>query len=105
MRTTLTGQGELVKLVKSGRTAAGGAGVWNAGVLALGLVCLTLVPVPADAQRLVLLVRHAERADGGVPPAGMAAPADPDLSADGHARAGTARRDAVAGRHHEDRGE
>jgi broad specificity phosphatase PhoE len=46
------------------------------------------VPIDAEAQRLVLLVRHAERADGGVPPAGMQAPADPDLSAEGHARAG-----------------
>ena len=46
-----------------------------------------LAPASADAQRLVLLVRHAERADGGVPPAGMTAPADPDLSAEGRARA------------------
>jgi broad specificity phosphatase PhoE len=51
------------------------------------LAALTLTPAVADAQRLVLLVRHAERADGGVPSAGMTAPADPDLSADGRTRA------------------
>jgi broad specificity phosphatase PhoE len=51
------------------------------------LLCVCAAPVDAHAQRLVLLVRHAERADGGVPPAGMAGPADPDLSADGRARA------------------
>jgi broad specificity phosphatase PhoE len=53
----------------------------------VGLVAGLVAPVEADAQRLVLLLRHAERADGGVPPAGMTAPADPDLSADGRARA------------------
>ena len=46
-----------------------------------------LLPAVAEAQRLVLLVRHAERADGGVVPAGMTTPADPDLSADGRTRA------------------
>ena len=56
-------------------------------LLAAFLTALVLLPAVADAQRLVLLVRHAERADGGVPPAGMAAPADPDLSAEGRARA------------------
>jgi broad specificity phosphatase PhoE len=55
--------------------------------IAVGLAGPLLVPAVADAQRLVLLVRHAERADGGVPPAGMTAPADPDLSADGRVRA------------------
>lgn len=50
-------------------------------------VCGLLAPTPADAQRLVLLVRHAERADGGVPAPNMTTPADPDLSAEGRARA------------------
>lgn len=57
-----------------------------AGVLVL--VCLAGVPPAAHAQQLVLLVRHGERADGGAPPAGMTAAPDPDLSAEGHARAG-----------------
>jgi broad specificity phosphatase PhoE len=52
-----------------------------------GLLCLLAIPSEAGAQRLVLLVRHAERADGGVPPKGMTGPADPDLSAEGRARA------------------
>ena len=50
-------------------------------------MCVFAAPAGAEAQRLVLLVRHAERADGGVPPAGMVGPADPDLSAEGRARA------------------
>jgi len=54
----------------------------------LALACVLAMPMDAEAQRLVLLVRHAERADGGAPPAGMQGPADPDLSAEGHARAG-----------------
>jgi broad specificity phosphatase PhoE len=45
------------------------------------------VPSHADAQKLVWLVRHAERADGGMPPPGMMTPADPDLSAEGRTRA------------------
>jgi broad specificity phosphatase PhoE len=53
----------------------------------LCLLCVLGAPVDAGAQRLVLLVRHAERADGGVPPKGMTGPADPDLSAEGRARA------------------
>jgi broad specificity phosphatase PhoE len=61
--------------------------MWQAWPVVAALLYLALVPVPAEAQRLVLAVRHAERADGGVPPAGMAAPADPDLSAEGRARA------------------
>jgi phosphohistidine phosphatase SixA len=55
--------------------------------IAVGLAGPLFVPAGADAQRLVLLVRHAERADGGVVPAGMTAPADPDLSAEGRVRA------------------
>jgi phosphohistidine phosphatase SixA len=55
--------------------------------IAVGLAGPLFVPVDVDAQRLVLLVRHAERADGGAPPAGMTAPADPDLSGEGRLRA------------------
>jgi broad specificity phosphatase PhoE len=47
---------------------------------------LALAPITANAQELVLLVRHAERADGGAPPAGMMA-ADPGLSEAGQQRA------------------
>jgi broad specificity phosphatase PhoE len=54
---------------------------------ALILTALLVGRVQADAQEIVLLVRHAERADGGMPPAGMTSPADPDLSAEGKARA------------------
>ena len=51
------------------------------------LWCLAL-PSVAHAQKLVLLVRHAERADGGVPASTpMTSPADPPLSAAGEARA------------------
>lgn len=57
------------------------------GVLAAIVAAFILIPAVAQAQRLVVLVRHAERADGGAPPAGMTAPADPDLSADGRQRA------------------
>lgn len=46
-----------------------------------------LLPSLALAQKLVYVVRHAERADGGAPPAGMTAPADPELAAAGEARA------------------
>jgi broad specificity phosphatase PhoE len=55
--------------------------------VALAVAAVLAVPSRADAQRLVLLVRHAERADGGMPPPGMTTPADPDLSAEGKARA------------------
>jgi broad specificity phosphatase PhoE len=44
------------------------------------------VPAVAAAQRLVYVVRHAERADGGMPPAGVTK-ADPPLSDAGRARA------------------
>ena len=47
-----------------------------------------LAPAVAEAQSLVILVRHAERADGGAGANTMtAAPADPLLSAAGQARA------------------
>jgi phosphohistidine phosphatase SixA len=57
------------------------------GALLLALLCVVAAPVEAGAQQLVFLVRHAERADGGAPPAGMQGPADPELSAEGRARA------------------
>jgi len=52
------------------------------------LIAVAAWPSPAIAQKLVIVVRHAERADGGAPPASMSgAPADPPLSAAGDARA------------------
>jgi broad specificity phosphatase PhoE len=55
---------------------------------ALVLLALCLAPAVAHAQKLVILVRHAERADGGAPPPGMTkTPADPLLSAAGEVRA------------------
>ena len=53
--------------------------------LLTSFACLT--PAIAMAQKLVYVVRHAERADGGAVAAGMNAPADPELSAEGEARA------------------
>ena len=85
MGTTATGWAELVTLVKLAVTA--GRGAAGCRVILLALALTAVVPVTAEAQRLVLLVRHAERADGGAPPAGMTAPADPDLSDAGRARA------------------
>lgn len=58
-------------------------------LIALGLAFVAFVPGIASAQSMVILVRHAERADGG-PSAGggmTGAPADPLLSAAGKARA------------------
>ncbi len=57
---------------------------WQIVLSAVGVLAL---PADASAQKLVVFVRHAERADGGAPPAGMTAPADPDLSAEGKTRA------------------
>src|SRR5688500_10858448 len=57
-------------------------------VLAIVATVGVLWPVAADAQALVLLVRHAERADGGAGTGAMTnKPADPPLSAAGEARA------------------
>jgi broad specificity phosphatase PhoE len=59
-------------------------------VLMLVVAALAAVPAPAGAQKLVFLVRHAERADGGAgvgaAMAGGGAP-DPLLSPAGEARA------------------
>lgn len=54
----------------------------------LVLLVLCVAPAVAHAQKLVILVRHAERADGGAGTGGMTkTPADPLLSAAGEARA------------------
>jgi broad specificity phosphatase PhoE len=54
----------------------------------VALVVLLAWPAAALAQQTVILVRHAERADGGAGAATMTgAPADPPLSAAGEARA------------------
>ncbi len=53
---------------------------------AVVVVSLT-IPVVAQAQQLVLLVRHAERADGGGAAGAMLSSADPGLSDAGRARA------------------
>jgi broad specificity phosphatase PhoE len=66
--------------------AASGAGP-RAWAFLLALACC-LAPAAADAQRLVLLVRHAERADGGATATRMTAAPDPELSAEGRTRAG-----------------
>jgi broad specificity phosphatase PhoE len=53
------------------------------------IVCAACLasPAAAYAQKLVFVVRHAERADGGAATGQMGAPADPALSAAGEARA------------------
>ncbi len=52
------------------------------------LLALLTLPAVVEAQTLVIVVRHAERADGGAGAATMTgAPADPLLSAAGEARA------------------
>ena len=55
----------------------------------VALAALCLVPAVAQAQKVVILVRHAERADAGPAPGGgmTKTPADPLLSAAGEARA------------------
>jgi len=59
------------------------------GAMAKVLMCVLLLLVPsiASAQKIVILVRHAERADGGSMAPG--AEKDPSLSAAGVARAAT----------------
>ena len=56
-------------------------------ILSVLVIALVLAPAIAHAQKMVILVRHAERADGGTPPPGMTGPADPLLSAAGETRA------------------
>jgi broad specificity phosphatase PhoE len=56
---------------------------------ASALTALMALPVVVNAQKLVIVVRHAERADGGAGTGMMTGtPADPPLSAAGEARAG-----------------
>lgn len=51
-------------------------------------LAMTLIPALASAQKMVILTRHAERADGAAAMATAAGtPADPPLSAAGEARA------------------
>jgi broad specificity phosphatase PhoE len=59
------------------------------GIVVAGLgAILLLMPALAQAQQMVIFVRHAERADGGAAAGSMAGtPADPLLSAAGQARA------------------
>jgi broad specificity phosphatase PhoE len=60
---------------------------WGLSLVAVVVVMLA-APAVASAQRMVFLVRHAERADGGAGAETMTgAPADPLLSAAGEARA------------------
>jgi len=54
-------------------------------IVAIALLGLVLLPATSDAQKLVLVVRHAERADGGS--SSPTAQPDPLLSAAGQARA------------------
>lgn len=60
------------------------------GVVVVSLVLsagAALVPAVATAQKLVIAVRHAERADGGAGAGMTGAAADPLLSPEGEARA------------------
>lgn len=56
-------------------------------IAALATVATVLVPSLADAQKLVFVVRHAERADGGAATGQMTSPPDPLLSKAGEERA------------------
>ena len=82
----MTGQRAEGKGQRGGRRRKGkGQSVLAATLLLLAVV---LAPSLAQAQSLVILVRHAERADGGAGANTMTtAPADPLLSAAGAARA------------------
>jgi broad specificity phosphatase PhoE len=53
----------------------------------LAITLFVLSPAVASAQKLVIVVRHAERADGGAAASMAGTPADPLLSAAGEARA------------------
>jgi phosphohistidine phosphatase SixA len=69
-----------------GETMTIGSAGLRAWVVAALLVCAA--PSLAFAQKIVYVVRHAERADGGVAaPTMSGAPADPPLSVEGEARA------------------
>ena len=57
-------------------------------LLAGTALLMTLIPGLASAQKMVILTRHAERADGqATMTTASGAPADPKLSAEGEARA------------------
>ncbi|MEZ5319012.1 MAG: phosphoglycerate mutase family protein [Vicinamibacterales bacterium] len=53
----------------------------------VAVACLLAAAPPAAAQKLVYVVRHAERADAGAAGGEMTAQTDPPLSAAGEARA------------------
>ncbi len=57
----------------------------SAAIAALASVIWLCIPMTAFAQKLVFIVRHAERADSATPQ--MQGPADPPLSTRGEARA------------------
>ena len=71
------------------RALKGHRGPWSLvpgpGSWVLAAVAVVLLPALASAQHLVIVVRHAERADGGAMSA--AKQTDPMLSAEGEARA------------------
>lgn len=57
-------------------------------LIAGAVLVMTLIPALASAQKVVILTRHAERADGqATMTTSTGAPADPKLSAAGEARA------------------
>ena len=57
-------------------------------LIAATVLTMTLIPALASAQKMVILIRHAERADGQATMTTMTgAPADPPLSDAGAARA------------------
>lgn len=62
---------------------------WSRGVWAAAVVAGVWLSMPreAAAQKLVFVVRHAERADGGAAAGQMTASPDPPLSEAGEARA------------------
>lgn len=58
-----------------------------AAPLLIALLLPLALPAPAHAQKLLFVVRHAERADGGAATGQMQAQTDPPLSAEGARRA------------------